>query len=579
MKLARAMMIAAVLLALGLTLLFLLRVPLLILPASLLVLYRLRQRPLNLTSHGSARWATAHDARKAGMLGGGGLPLGHMAEQKPGFWKALNGLFDRRIPSWVACLAVMLSMRKFQLRTSPEQIRLNRVVHTAIFAPTGAGKGVSLVIPFLLECPDSCVVIDFKGENARLTAEARKAMGHEVVILDPYMVVTQTPDAFNPLSEIDSTSRTALDECRDLAEALVIRHDGEKEPHWNDSAEEFIAAMSAAVVGLPHGGKVSMQSVRDLLVDVEQQALAIREMKKSPLWERMLARMGHKLEQFTDKELASVLTTANRHTRFLDSIPVADCTHRTSFDPKRLRTGKMTVYLVLPPEHMRAQAGLLRMWIGSLLRAVVKCGLGEEKKVHFVLDEAASLGKMDALDDAVDKLRGYGVRLQFFYQSLGQLKQCWPEGKDQTLLSNTSQVFFAVNDQQTAEYVSNRLGEATIVVDSGGSTDGRSKSETVGSSYSTNAGKSWSGNANWSPQGRKLLKPEEVAALPQRVAVTFTPGVPPICTVMTRYYEQKSPGKWRRIQTTAEVWLTAMLMLLLSALGVWAAVISHPRWR
>jgi len=31
--------------------------------------------------------------------------------------------------------------------------------------------------------------------------------------------------------------------------------------------------------------------------------------------------------------------------------------------------------------------------------------------VHFVLDEAASLGRMDALDDAVDKYRGYGVRL------------------------------------------------------------------------------------------------------------------------------------------------------------------------
>ena len=38
--------------------------------------------------------------------------------------------------------------------------------------------------------------------------------------------------------------------------------------------------------------------------------------------------------------------------------------------------------------------------------------------VTFVLDEAASLGHMDALDDAVDKYRGYGVRLQF-YLSVG----------------------------------------------------------------------------------------------------------------------------------------------------------------
>src|SRR5271166_835644 len=95
-------------------------------------------------------------------------------------------------------------------------------------------------------------------------------------------------------------------------------------------------------------------------------------------------------------------------------------------------------------------------------------------KVHYVLDEAASLGHMEALDDAVDKYRGYGVRLQFYYQSLGQLKKCFPEGQEQTLLSNTSQVFFGVNDQTTADFVSARLGEETIVVDSGGTGTGKS---------------------------------------------------------------------------------------------------------
>ena len=106
----------------------------------------------------------------------------------------------------------------------------------------------------------------------------------------------------------------------------------------------------------------------------------------------------------------------------------------------------MTVYLILPPEHQRAQSPLLRMWIGSLLRAVVRGGLQEKNKVHFVLDEAATLGHMEALDDAVDKYRGYGVRLQFYFQSVSQLRKCFPDGQDQTLLSNVSQVFFGTND-------------------------------------------------------------------------------------------------------------------------------------
>jgi type IV secretion system protein VirD4 len=88
-----------------------------------------------------------------------------------------------------------------------------------------------------MTCEESCVVIDFKGENARLTAAHRRAMGHRVVLLDPFQVVTNTPDTFNPLDLIDPASPTALDDCRDIAEALVIRIGEEKDPHWNDSSE------------------------------------------------------------------------------------------------------------------------------------------------------------------------------------------------------------------------------------------------------------------------------------------------------------------------------------------------------
>jgi type IV secretion system protein VirD4 len=161
--------------------------------------------------------------------------------------------------------------------------------------------------------------------------------------------------------------------------------------------------------------------------------------------------------------------------------------------------------------------------------------------VTFVLDEAASLGRMDALDDAVDKYRGYGVRLQFYYQSVSQLKKCFGEGQDQTLLSNVSQIFFGVNDLPTAEYVSNRLGESTIVVSSGGTSTGTSQ-QASGKGESSNT-RSNNENSNWAQMGRKLLKPEEVLGLDQRTAITFTQGMPPIWTTLVRYYEESLVGK------------------------------------
>ena len=47
------------------------------------------------------------------------------------------------------------------------------------------------------------------------------------------------------------------------------------------------------------------------------------------------------------------------------------------------------------------------------------------------------------------------------------------------------------------------------------------------------------------PDGRKLLKPDEVLGLSERIAITFTPGVPPIWTTLVRYYEESLVGSGR----------------------------------
>ena len=513
------------------------------------------------TACGTARWADASDIPH--LLEGDGLIVGHI-EGKPTRIDGVRALFNSNIWPRQACQRFLAA---WQRKPPKYVVRLTNAVHTAVFAPTGVGKGVSCVIPHLLTCPDSMIVVDFKGENARLTAHARRKMGHRVVLIDPFKTTTQNPDTFNPLDFIDRESLTALDDCRDLAEALVLRTGQEKEPHWADSAEVWIAAMTAMVACFAEGDDKSLQSVRALLTNPEKMEAAIKLMCDSELWDGMLARLGHQLTHFKDKELSSTLTTTNRFMRFLDTIAISDSTKQSSFNPADLLTGKMTVYLILPPEHMRAQSPLLRLWIGSMLRAVVKGGLQDTIKVHFLLDEAASLGHMDALDDAVDKFRGYGVRLILLYQSLGQLKKCWPEGQDQTMLSNVTQVFFGVNDQQTAEYVSNRLGEGTIIAESGGkswgTTQQASKDGTGGStSYSQNV------SDNWNQISRKLLKPEEVTALSERVAITFTPGAPPIWTVLLRYYE-KGFGLPRGMGSLKMAFDTLCLFLTASLLAAW----------
>ncbi len=486
------------------------------------------------TAFGTARWANAEDLTNAGMLNAdSGLILGQLNNPGPkSLPKAILALFSSSADPKRACEEFLSAFGRSELSL----VRLPNAVHTMICAPTGVGKGVYFVVTDLLMCPESTVAVDFKGELKRLTAEHRcRVFGHRVVVLDPLKMTTQSPDTFNPLDCIDKNSDTALDECRSMANALVIRTGEEKDPHWADSAELILTALIALVVYYGEPGDRSLQTVRRLLTDPEKFAQAVKLMCKSDAWGGMLARMGGQLLHYKDKELSSTLTTTNRFVCFLDTPAVARSTTESTFTPAELRKGKMTIYLIIPPEHMPAQAPLLRLWIGTLIRTVMHGGLQEKNKVHFVLDEASSLGHMSVIDSAVDMARGYGIKLKFFFQSVGQIKKCFPNGQEQTLLSNVTQVYFGVNDLQTAEQVSNRLGESTIVIDSGGSSSGTSHQTSQQGQWSNT--QSFNKNDNWAQHGRKLYKPEEILTLPQRTAITFTPGVPPICTTLVRYYE------------------------------------------
>ena len=219
----------------------------------------------------------------------------------------------------------------------------------------------------------------------------------------------------------------------------------------------------------------------------------------------MLARYGDQMLFFKDKELASSMTTTNRFFRWFDTPSAAEGTAKSDFDPRRLLEGKMTVYCVVPPEHVTAQMGQLRLWIDAMRRVCVTGGLGNRHDVHFVLDETSSLGHLKVLEDAIDKFRKYRVKLQFYYQTFAQLKKCWPGGQEGNLLGNTTQVFLNIHDDpEAAKYCSERLGEWTQVVSSGGRGSGTSHQT---SAQGGSSGSSTNASDNWQLAARKLLQP------------------------------------------------------------------------
>jgi type IV secretion system protein VirD4 len=496
-----------------------------------------------------------------------GLILGHISA-KSSLWRGIKGLFDHRVPANRAVRRLLAACQRKQQR---RLVRLTKAIHTAIFAPTGAGKGVSCVIPFLFTCEESCFVLDVKdGELARITAEGRRKMGRKVYIIDPYHCVTKTPATLNPVEFIDKNSPYALDDSREIAAEIVERKEEKGDGvHFLDNAEAAIASVTAMVAEFAEADQKSLQTVCDIVSNPHRWEKAIEVMTTSDAQQGMLARMGGNLMHLKDRELASTMTTIARFLRFLATPAIAASTSTSSFDPKEILDGNTDVYCVLPSDRVATLSPLLRLWTGTFLRTALRAK--GKNRIHFVCDEAgSSLGKMDQLLTALTVGRSAGIRLQLYYQDLGQLQKCWPDGGDQTLLANCSTLWFGTNEQKTAEYLSARLGDETIIVTSGGTSSSvsRSPSQQGGGncSYSTST------NDNWQQLGRRLLKPEEVIGLDPRLALAFTPGVPPICTQLVRYYERGfgasteiSPAKM--IFDTACLFVGALLLAAMFTAG------------
>jgi len=490
---------------------------------------------------------------------------------KPSRIDGVKALFNSRLSDKQAVLRFLSACRK---KPPKQLVRLNNRLHTTVIAPSGAGKNVSIVEPFLFDSSENCICIDIKGENARITSEHRaRAFSHNIVMIDPFKLVTETPSTFNVIEYLDPLNPTVLDEIRAIAEAIVIKEPNSRDPHWQQKAEIYITGAIASVVHFCPPTHRSLQEVAEIMADKSLLKGAIQALQNSNAHGGLLARLGNEMSLSTDKELDGILSTANRSLTVLSTPAVVESTKAINgFNPSALSDSKVTVYLILPHQYIRSHAGLMRLWVTALMRSVVSRGVINPRPVNVILDECAALGHLEAIEDMLTIGRGFGLKIIAVFQSMSQIKKVFPEGQEGVLLSNSTQIFWRVSDHETAEHVRTRLGEQTIIINSGGSGDGRSyQSSQQGqnsSSYSTNS------SYNWSQHGRSLLTAAEVTALNERVAITFTPGLPPIRTRLVRYYEKEfkeavlkpTPGMglWRSAFDTACLFLLAVMIAVLS---------------
>ena len=529
------------------------------------------------TSHGTSRLAGLLDL--AGMLGESGLMLGRAnLAGPPTKWQALRCLLSPRIPSLLAC---RLAFAAFFGRADRGLIRVKDYVHLLTVAPAGAGKSTATIIPNLLSHLGSVVVLDPKGELYEATAEHRRTrLGHKIIRLDPFGMAgpAETSDTLNPLDFIDENDPAFVDEVRTLADMFVVPKGTETDPHWNEWAVVILTAFMSFICGCePDAAKRNLALLRSIVSSRHVYSEAMQAMQQVEGFGGLIAKFGDLLTWLVDRELGSVMSSVQRHTTWMDSPQVAASLSQSSFDPRWLRRGRVSVYLILPHDKLSTLAPLMRCWLGTILRLTTKHGATEKNPVLFIVDEAAHLGKMEVLQNALTLMRGYGIRIWLFFQSLDQMKVCYGEHAAGMLDNLATQQFFGINSLDTADHLSKRLGDTTILVET--RNGGTSRSRPTRSGPQEGAGSTTTSHGyNLAEQGRRVIRPEEWLVLPESVAIIFHKARVPIVAEMVRFFNapEFARGGTGRDRPFGPSALAASILLLTASLGFAGLMLALP---
>jgi type IV secretion system protein VirD4 len=456
-------------------------------------LWRARQSK-NVSTYGSARWATAEDMKRARLFSGSGVFLGK-----------IGAIYLRH--------------------DGPE--------HVLAFAPTRSGKGVGLVIPTLLTWPHATVIHDIKGENWQLTAGFRSTFSH-CLLFNP---ADPRSARYNPLLEVRKGAWEVRD-VQNIADILVDPEGAlERRNHWEKTSHALLVGVILHV--LYAEGEKTLARVASFLSDPSRSIeRTLRVMMstnhlgtdKEPKVHPVVASVARELLNKSENERSGVLSTAMSFLGLYRDPVVARNTSSCDWRIADLmEAGKpISLYLVIPPADLSRTKPLVRLILNQIGRRLTESLEGEKgkarRKLLLMLDEFPALGRLDFFETALAFMAGYGIRAYLIAQSLNQIVKAY--GENNAILDNCHvRIAFAANDERTAKRISDALGTATEL---------RAQRNYAGHRLAP-----WLGHVMVSRQetARPLLTPGEVMQLPHGEEIVLVSGLAPVRAQKLRHYE------------------------------------------
>lgn len=388
--------------------------------------------------------------------------------------------------------------------------------HALAFAGSGGFKTTSVTIPNALTWPGSLVVLDPSNEVAPMVSQHRKRANRDVHVLDP----KNPRSGFNALDWIGRFGGSKEEDIAAVAGWLMtdkVGIEAGRNDFFRGSAQQLITALIADVCLSGHTpeDRRTLRQVRANLAEPEPKLRTrLQEIHDSSQSEFVRENVAPFINM-TPETFSGIYGAAAKETHWLSYENYASLVTGSAFTTDRIADGKTDLFINLDLKTLENHPGLARVVIGSLLNAIYNRNGDVSGRTLFLLDEVARLGFMRILETARDAGRKYGISLLMLFQSIGQMREAYG-GRDASSkwFESASWISFAaINDPETAEYISKRCGDTTVEVDQ------ISRSSKMSGSSQTRSRQL---------ARRPLIMPHEVLRMRSDEQIVFTAGNPPL---------------------------------------------------
>ena len=416
--------------------------------------------------------------------------------------------------------------------------------HVLALSPTGGGKSQGVYLPnieFLSRKPpigalndylqESFIINDISGELYTSTSEKLKERGYKTPLLNlnsPYY-----SDGINPLDLVKDAYLEAFSDRAiikgDVSEAIMLArnfartltHDpSAREKNWQEGAAGLIAGVIIAHCEDLIFTKPDWITPSLVLTTVTEFNSTLMEDEESKLdWFFEEREIGNDA-----KTLASIVITAEGRTKssylstalnaleiFADKA-IAKMTSKSTIDFKSLIKSPTAIFIVIP-EKIKS-----RWKLSSIIFEQASYVINKELASHYAgvsprilnmfVDEVGNIPAIPSLKEDITLNRKKRIRWVLAPQDLNQFDVIYGKKEGKVIVNNCrTWVFLSTADYDTAELVSKRIGNETIVTKSVNAKDG-----------------TLDGNINQNTSGKRLMDANELMRMDLGEAVVTRVG-------------------------------------------------------